>query len=69
VYFSSDNAYKYVVVAYKNASPFNKINKIRITAPTADIKNTVKPLLESFVNQNCELEIKAETDEVYEKIN
>lgn len=69
VYFQNANSYKYVVVAYKNASPFSKIKTLRITAPSDEIKDTVKGLLESFVNQNCALEIKTEGAAVYDKIN
>ena len=46
---------KYVVVAYENASPFNKISDLFITAPNESVKELVKPILSDFVSQNCNL--------------
>ena len=68
VYFKNTSGAEYVVVAYQNTSPFNKINKLSVVAPTDKIKNIVKPVLSDFSNQNCTFEIKTANDTEWEQV-
>lgn len=62
VYFENASTPKYVVVAYQNASPFNKTKMLNITAPDEDIKNIVGNILEDYKNFNYELNLFTETE-------
>lgn len=58
VVFENIQKGKYAVVAYENASPFNKISDIFISAPNNNVKELTKSIVKDFVNQNCNLWIK-----------
>lgn len=49
IYFSSDTEQQNLVVAYQNASPFNKIQSLTIVAPDS-VKDVVSTLLEDYKN-------------------
>lgn len=51
VYFNNNGVGKYVVVAYENLSPFNKISSMNIVAPDS-VKGIVAELLENYKNDN-----------------
>lgn len=56
VIFESIKKPKYVVVAYQNASPFNKISDLNIVVPDS-VKDTVTSLLENYKNYNYKLNL------------
>jgi len=62
VFFENSYTPKYVVVAYQNASPFNKIQTLNITAPSLAIKNVVSDFLKEYVNTNYELNLFTEAE-------
>ena len=69
VWFENSSTPKYVVVAYQNVSPFNKIRKMKVSAPDDATKDIVKSLLGNFTNQYCTFEIKSESGLAYEMVN
>lgn len=62
VWFKDSSTPKYVVVAYQNATPFNKNQMLSIIAPNYDVKEMMKNLLEEYKNQFCGLQIKSESN-------
>ena len=62
VSFEDSKTPKFVVVAYQNASPFNKTKALYITAPNSEIKDVVSGLLEDYENDNCMLNLFTEDE-------
>lgn len=59
--FENPSANKRVVIAYQNASPFNKIKSLTIVAPNS-VKDVVGELLEDYKNNNYELKLYSESE-------
>lgn len=62
VYFKDSKTPKYAVVAYQNASPFNKIQSLNIVAPSQEVKSIVDDLLVDYENVSCALNVFTETE-------
>lgn len=62
VLFENSHTPKYVVVAYQNASPFNKTKALYITAPNLSIKNIVNDIIDDYRISDCKFNLFTENE-------